>query len=78
MITFSSTVPQVAGRQYAITVDYPEAPPAGYGQFQGVWMGSALVSYAGGALVSSADGDTWEPNAGGDYDVHFETFVKPD
>jgi hypothetical protein len=54
-------------------VDYPDAPPIGGGQAQGVWSGTTTNCYSGGNDVSSEDGATWST---GGYDLHFEVFIK--
>jgi hypothetical protein len=76
LIVFPQVIPQVAGVQYAIVVNYLGAPPEGAGRLQGVWNGATGTGYPGGDLVLSSDGGTswFIPTPGGD-DVHFETFV---
>jgi hypothetical protein len=71
IIQFSPPVAQLKGRQYAIVVDYPDAPPLG--QAQGVWSGTTNNCYSGGSDVGSEDGVTW--SADGD-ELHFEVFIK--
>jgi hypothetical protein len=71
IIQFSSPVAQLKGQQYAIVVDYPDAPPLG--QAQGAWTGTTTNCYAGGNDVGSEDGVTW--SAGGD-DLDFKVFIK--
>jgi hypothetical protein len=71
IIQFSSPVAQVKGQQYAIVVDYPDAPPIG--QPQGVWSGTTTDCYSGGNDVGSGDGVTW--SLGSD-ELHFEVFIK--
>jgi hypothetical protein len=73
IIQFSPPVKQVAGQQYAIVVDYPDAPPIGPEHAQGDWDGSANSCYAGGSAVSSVDGATW---SAGSYDLHFKVLIK--
>jgi hypothetical protein len=70
----SAPVPQMAGQQYAITVDYPTAPPPGPDADQGTWGGSAEDVYPGGHSVASVDGTVWISQDA--YDMHFSTFVR--
>src|SRR5450432_1401662 len=74
-IVFSETVPQFAGQQYAITVDYPTAPPHGPDADQGLWTGVAADSYPGGSAVESDDGAAWIVHEL--FDLHFRTYVAP-
>ena len=69
LITFTNSIQQVAGQQYAIVVDYPPGPGAG------LWNGSTQNPYAGGTLVADSGGGSWiiEPN----YDLQFRTYVVP-
>ena len=72
VVQFSPPIEQVTGRQYAIVVDYPDAPPIG--QMQGIWDGTASIDcYAGGNDVASVDGINWA--RAGD-DLHFRVFIK--
>jgi hypothetical protein len=79
VIPFSTAIPQVAGQQYAILVDYPDAPPF----FNGIentasWNGSTGDLYTRGTLLSTFDnGATWTSFANDGFDVHFQTFVVP-
>lgn len=76
IIPFPETIPQVAGTEYAIVVDFLGAPPPGPGQSVGVWGGASGDLYPRGDLVFSSDeGMTWL-NLGGGGDVHFITFVN--
>ncbi|MCL5958790.1 MAG: PKD domain-containing protein [Chloroflexi bacterium] len=76
LITFPQTINIVAGNQYAIVVDYPDAPPAGAYQYQGGWTGATGNSYPGGAIFASySDGVAWDINYP-DYDLHFQTWVR--
>jgi hypothetical protein len=79
VIPFSTAIPQVAGQQYAILVDYPEAPPFEDGIIEAAdWNGATGNAYAGGTLMSSFDnGATWQSFAADGFDVHFRTFVLP-
>jgi hypothetical protein len=78
-ITFSTAIPQVAGQQYVILVDYPEAPPFVDGiQNTASWNGSDGNLYAGGTMFSTFDnGATWTSYATEGFDLHFQTFVIP-
>jgi hypothetical protein len=79
VIPFSTPIPQVAGQQYAILVDYPEAPPFVDGIFETAdWNGATGNAYPAGTLLSSFDnGATWQSFASNGFDVHFQTFVIP-
>jgi hypothetical protein len=73
VIRFAGTPRQVAGQQYAIVVDYPDAPPPP--NLAGGWAGVTHDCYAGGYALASNDGTTWSRD---DYDLHFEVFVIAD
>src|SRR5579871_1899681 len=79
VIPFTAAIPQVAGQQYAILVDYPDAPPF----FNGIentasWNGSDGDLYPAGTLLSTFDGGTtWQSFASEGIDLHFQTFVIP-
>ena len=77
VIVFPQTIPQFAGGQYAIVVNYEGAPTPGAGQGQGEWAGATGNGYAGGVLAASFDGNgSWfVPSQ--DIDLHFQTFVVP-
>ncbi len=75
VITFPQTIPQVAGDQYAIVVDFLGAPPPGPGSPDGTWAG-AIGGYAGGNAVFSMDGGVTFPGGDGGADLHFITFVN--
>jgi len=79
VIPFSTPIQQVAGQQYAILVDYPEAPPFHDGIFETAdWNGATGNAYPAGTLLSSFDGGaTWQSFASEGFDVHFRTFVIP-
>ncbi len=79
VIPFSTAIPQVAGQQYAILVDYPEAPPFHDGIIEVAdWNGATGNAYPAGTLLSSFDGGaTWQSFATDGFDVHFRTFVIP-
>jgi hypothetical protein len=77
VIRFSQTVPQVAGNEYAIVVDFLGAPPPG-GIGTGLWTGSSGNGYPLGIDVLSSDGGvTWAPDPFIDSDSHFITYVNP-
>jgi len=79
VIPFSTSIAQVAGQQYAILVDYPEAPPF----FNGIentasWNGADGNGYPAGTLLSTFDnGATWQSFASDGFDLNFQTFVIP-
>lgn len=79
VIPFSTPIPQVAGQQYAILVDYPEAPPFEDNIFETAdWNGATGNAYPAGTLLSTFDGGaTWQSFASEGFDVHFRTFVIP-
>jgi hypothetical protein len=79
VIPFSTAIPQVAGQQYAILVDYPEAPPFVDGiENTASWNGSDGNLYPGGTLLSTFDnGTTWQSFESDGFDLHFQTFVIP-
>jgi hypothetical protein len=79
VIPFSTAIQQVAGQQYAILVDYPDAPPFVDGiQNTASWNGSTGNLYTRGTLLSTFDGGaTWTSFAADGFDVHFQTFVIP-
>ncbi len=75
-IAFSGTIPQVAGDQYAIVVDFLGAPPPGPSQYVGIWTGTVDSLYPGGSSVFSLNGGvTWAPNGQGN-DTFFTTYVN--
>ena len=51
----------MAGQQYAIVVDYPDAPPIVNGQHEpGDWNGATGNAYTAGTMADSWDnGATW-------------------
>ena len=51
----------MAGQQYAIVVDYPDAPPFVNGQHEpGDWNGATGNAYTAGTMADSWDnGATW-------------------
>ena len=79
VIPFSTAIPQVAGQQYAILVDYPEAPTFVDGiQNTASWNGSDGNLYPAGTTFSTFDnGATWQSFASQGFDLHFKTFVIP-
>lgn len=72
IVVFPQSIPQVAGVQYAIVVDYPGASAGGN---QGVWYGTTGNGYTRGDLVSSSDGTSFSFTGQNNYDVHFKTYV---
>jgi hypothetical protein len=79
VIPFATAIPQVAGRQYAILVDYPEAPTFSNGiQNTASWNGSDGNVYPAGTMFSTFDnGVTWTSYQSNGFDLHFQTFVIP-
>jgi hypothetical protein len=76
LITFPQLIPQVAGTQYAIVVDYPTAPfvSGGSGQGVGDWVGGTGNPYAGGQDLLFL-GTSWHTDNSG-FDSHFQTLVN--
>jgi hypothetical protein len=79
VIPIPGGVPQVAGRQYVILVDYPDAPPFRDGiQNTASWNGSDGNAYPAGTMFSTFDGGaTWKSYTAEGFDLHFRTFVIP-
>jgi hypothetical protein len=79
VIPFSTTIAQVAGQQYAILVDYPDAPMFFNGQdIAGEWNGTDGNLYSAGTLFTTFDnGVTWTSSQANGFDLHFKTFVTP-
>lgn len=79
VIPFTTTIAQVAGQQYAILVDYPDAPPFVSGSPNiSSWNGADGNAYAGGTMFSTFDnGTTWTSYESQGFDLHFKTFVIP-
>ena len=79
VIPFSTAIPQVAGQQYAILVDYPDAAPfVNGGGNTASWNGSDGNLYTAGTMFSTFDGGaTWQSFASEGFDLHFQTFVTP-
>jgi len=78
LIAFPQVIPQVAGEQYAIVVNYAGAPPAGGGQGQGAWGGATGNFYPDGDLAISFDGGvSWLLESPDNFDLHFKTFLHP-
>jgi hypothetical protein len=80
LISFPQTINITAGVQYAIVVDYPDAPPPGSGQVQGLWAGAVSDVYLPGRALASCDfigcvtpGAWFESLVGADQ--HFRTYV---
>jgi hypothetical protein len=74
LIMFPELVPQVAGTQYAIVVDYPTVP-SNFGAPPGRWAGNTGDQYPGGQLrVFSSQTQSWTIFSADD-DLHFQTFV---
>ena len=59
LITFPYPILQEAGAQYAIVVNYGEAPAAGVGRGSGTWYGSTGDQYPLGELFYGPEGETW-------------------
>jgi len=79
VIPIPGGVPQVAGRQYVILVDYPEAPTFVDGiQNTASWNGSDGNAYPAGTMFSTFDnGVTWTAYTSEGFDLHFQTYVIP-
>jgi hypothetical protein len=79
VIPFSTAIAQVAGQQYAILVDYPDAPTFFNGQASsGEWNGSDGNLYPAGTMFTTFDnGTTWTSFQSNGFDLHFQTFVVP-
>jgi hypothetical protein len=77
LISFPTSIPQVAGHKYAIVADYPDAPPPAPANDQGSWAGATGNGYPSGGAVSSADngGHTWFSDEPQGFDLRFQTFV---
>jgi hypothetical protein len=76
LIQFPQNIRQVKGVQYAIVVNYQNAPPSGADQWMGMWNG-AMGRLGGGEMFSGPDGKIWsvsDPNG----HEHFRTYVIPD
>jgi len=70
LITFPTAIPQVAGVQYAIVIDFAAA---GGSNVTGVFDNTG---YAAGGLFQSFDGgQTWSSNP--EFDISFQTNVNP-
>ena len=82
-IFFPQQAQVVAGKQYAIAVNYVGAPPLGLNLGQGSWGGTAEGdAYPEGAIFFSEDGKSWLANVGpgeppgpGE-DLAFQTYVQ--
>jgi hypothetical protein len=74
IVSLPQAMSVVAGEQYAIVASFLGAPPAGAGQFQGIWYGATGDAYPGGMLWASGDGVSWF-TFGPDFDLHFQTYV---
>lgn len=76
LIQFPQTIPVEAGVQYAIVVNYDNAPPPTPGQALGGWAGASGGNpYPGGSFYFSyRDGLSWIHAGGGD--LHFRTYVS--
>lgn len=76
LITFPELVPQVAGTQYAIVVDYPTVP-SDFGRPPGHWSGNTGNQYLGGQFLAFVpETQSWFSFDGGADDLHFQTFVN--
>ena len=77
LITFPYPILQEAGTQYAIVVNYVDAPPAGVGHGLGTWYGSTGDQYPDGELFYGPEGETWYASSVKNHDVQFQTYVVP-
>ena len=75
MITFSETINVIHGNEYAIVVNYPNAPPAGAGNVVGSWAGATHNPYVDGNLVYRRDINGSFSRIS-DYDLHFRAFFN--
>lgn len=78
LIAFPNSIPQIAGSQYGIVVNYLADPGAGQGK--GVWGGhfsgpDGSTGYAGGMCWFSNDCASWWGNSYND--AYFRTYVDP-
>lgn len=78
LISFPGSIHQEAGAQYAIVVNYINAPPVGVGQWMGSWYGATGDQYPDGELFYGPEGETWYVSSLKDHDVQFQTYVVPD
>ncbi len=78
LISFPSPIRQEAGMQYAIVVNYVDAPVVDDGQWQGSWFGVTGDQYPDGELFYGPEGETWFASSVKNHDVQFQTFVIPD
>jgi hypothetical protein len=74
LITFPTAIEQIAGRQYAVVVDYPQAPSSGAGRVEGSWSIVAGARYPGGASMSLQESGAWRT---WEFDALLRTYVKP-
>ncbi|WP_109488357.1 hypothetical protein [Occallatibacter savannae] len=82
LIRFSQWIPQTAGQQYAIVVNYVGAPEPPLPSEEGSWGGATSSTfsslYPGGGNFGSVDGVSWQPENGPVFgDLFFKTFVGP-
>ncbi len=78
LISFPNPIRQEAGTQYAIVVNYTDAPLLEPGQWVGSWYGATGDQYPDGELFYGPEGETWYVSSLKDHDVQFQTFVVPD
>ena len=80
VIPFSTPIPQVAGQQYAILVDYPEAPPFVNGiKNTGIleWVRRQRSTRPGPCSRPSTTARPGSHSPSEGFDLHFQTFVIP-
>jgi hypothetical protein len=75
LIKFPQKIAQVKGRQYAIVVNYADAPPSGAGQWLGVWAGGA--GSIKGERLAGPDGKKWPSSRHDGITLRFRTYVAP-
>jgi len=77
VILFPKSVPIAKGTRYAISADYPSAPPPGAGQAVAMWGGQSGDPYPAGGSWSSVAGatGTWASDPSGD--LFFRVYVRP-
>jgi len=78
LITFPQAIAEIAGEQHAIVVNFPGSTPGTCCPFpnNGIWIGSGVNPYPGGAILDSNDGGvSWSTDSR--FDLHFQTYVEP-
>ena len=73
-IVFDERIEQIAGQQYAITLDYPGQPSPAI--LTNRWAGASGNAYVKGSLALSLDGVNWFIEMPATVDLHFQTVVN--